>query len=39
VFDYFVKTAGLSLQKVPYRDTVQAANDLGEGRLKIYMSS
>src|SRR4051794_36225756 len=24
VFDYFAKTAGLSLQKVPYRDTVQA---------------
>jgi tripartite-type tricarboxylate transporter receptor subunit TctC len=39
VFDYFVKTAGLSLQKVPYRDTVQAATDLGEGRLQIYMSS
>ena len=39
VFDYFAKTAGLSLQKVPYRDTVQAATDLGEGRLQIYMSS
>src|SRR5436190_10758563 len=39
VFDYFVKTAGLSLQKVPYRDTVQAATDLGEGRLQIYMGS
>jgi tripartite-type tricarboxylate transporter receptor subunit TctC len=39
VFDYFVKIAGLSLQKVPYRDTVQAATDLGEARLKIYMSS
>jgi len=39
VFDYFAKTAGLSIQKVPYRDTVQAATDLGEGRLQIYMSS
>jgi tripartite-type tricarboxylate transporter receptor subunit TctC len=39
VFDYFAKTAGLNLQKVPYRDTVQAATDLGEGRLQIYMSS
>src|SRR5215217_3745605 len=39
VFDYFAKTAGLSLQKVPYRDTVQAATDLGEGRLQIYISS
>jgi len=38
-FDYFVKTAGLSIQKVPYRDIVQAATDLSEGRLQIYMSS
>ena len=33
-FDYFVKTAGLNLQKVPYRDIVQAATDVGEGRLQ-----
>jgi tripartite-type tricarboxylate transporter receptor subunit TctC len=39
IFDYFVKTAGLSLQKVPYRDIVQAATDVGEGRLQIYMAS
>src|SRR5438874_6598013 len=38
-FDYFVKTAGLSLQKVPYRDIVQAATDVGEGRLQFYMGS
>ena len=38
-FDYFIKTAGLSVQKVPYRDIVQAATDLGEGRLQVYMSS
>ena len=38
-FDYFVKTAGLSLQKVPYRDIVQAATDVGEGRLQFYMAS
>jgi tripartite-type tricarboxylate transporter receptor subunit TctC len=38
-FDYFIKTAGLSLQKVPYRDIVQAATDVGEGRLQIYMAS
>jgi tripartite-type tricarboxylate transporter receptor subunit TctC len=38
-FDYFVKTAGLTLTKVPYRDIVQGATDLGEGRLQIYMSS
>src|SRR5215217_1834237 len=29
-FDYFVKTEGLNLQKVPYRDIVQAATDVGE---------
>jgi tripartite-type tricarboxylate transporter receptor subunit TctC len=39
VFDYFVKTAGLTITKVPYRDIVQGATDLGEGRLQIYMSS
>jgi tripartite-type tricarboxylate transporter receptor subunit TctC len=38
-FDYFVKTAGLNVQKVPYRDIVQAATDVGEGRLQIYMAS
>jgi tripartite-type tricarboxylate transporter receptor subunit TctC len=38
-FDYFVHTAGLNLQKVPYRDIVQAATDVGEGRLQIYMAS
>ena len=38
-FDYFVKTSGLSIQKVPYRDIVQAATDVGEGRLQIYMAS
>jgi tripartite-type tricarboxylate transporter receptor subunit TctC len=38
-FDYFVKTAGLTLQKVPYRDIVQATTDLGEGRLQIHMGS
>jgi tripartite-type tricarboxylate transporter receptor subunit TctC len=39
VFDYFVKTAGLDVQKIPYRDNTQAATDLGEGRLQVYMSS
>jgi tripartite-type tricarboxylate transporter receptor subunit TctC len=38
-FDYFVKTAGLDIAKVPYRDTVQAATDLAEGRLQVMMSS
>jgi tripartite-type tricarboxylate transporter receptor subunit TctC len=39
VFDYFVKTSGLNITKVPYRDIVQGATDLGEGRLQFYMSS
>jgi len=38
-FDYFLHTAVLNVQKVPYRDIVQAATDVGEGRLHIYMGS
>jgi tripartite-type tricarboxylate transporter receptor subunit TctC len=38
-FDYFVKTAGLNITKVPYRDIVQAATDLGEGRVQVMMGS
>jgi tripartite-type tricarboxylate transporter receptor subunit TctC len=38
-FDYFAKEAGLSFTKVPYRDIVQAVNDLAEGRLQVYTSS
>jgi tripartite-type tricarboxylate transporter receptor subunit TctC len=38
-FDYFVKTAGLTMAKVPYRDIVQAATDLAESRLQVMMSS
>jgi tripartite-type tricarboxylate transporter receptor subunit TctC len=38
-FDYFVKTAGITVTKVPYRNIVQAATDVGEGRVQIMMSS
>jgi tripartite-type tricarboxylate transporter receptor subunit TctC len=38
-FDYFVKTAGLGIAKVPYRDIVQAATDLSESRVQVMMSS
>ena len=38
-FDYLAKTEGLILTKVPYRNTVQAATDLGEGHIQIYASS
>jgi tripartite-type tricarboxylate transporter receptor subunit TctC len=38
-FDYFAVKAGLTFTKVPYRDIVQAVNDLSEGRLQVYSSS
>lgn len=38
-FDYLAKTEGLTFTKVPYRDIVQAVNDLAEGRLQAYSSS
>jgi len=38
-FDYFVKTAGLDIAKAPYRDIVQGATDLAEGRIQMMMSS
>jgi tripartite-type tricarboxylate transporter receptor subunit TctC len=37
--DYFVKSAGLNVTKVPYRDVVQATTDLSEGRLQVMMAS
>ncbi len=39
IFDYFVKSEGLNVQKAPYRDVVQAATDVGEGRVQIFMGS
>jgi tripartite-type tricarboxylate transporter receptor subunit TctC len=39
VFDGFAKDAGLTFTKVPYRDIVQAATDVGEGRVDVMMSS
>jgi tripartite-type tricarboxylate transporter receptor subunit TctC len=38
-FDYFVKTEGLTVTKIPYRDIVQAATDVGEDRIQIMTSS
>ncbi len=38
-FDYFAKTAGLTITKVPYRDIVLAVNDLSEDRLQVYSAS
>jgi tripartite-type tricarboxylate transporter receptor subunit TctC len=35
----FLKSAGLDMTKVPYRNPVEAANDLGEGRVQAYLSA
>ena len=39
VFESFLKTAGLEMTKVPYRNPVEAANDLAEGRVHVYRSA
>ena len=39
VFDGFQKKASLQIAKVPYRNTVQAATDLAEGRIQLMMSA
>jgi tripartite-type tricarboxylate transporter receptor subunit TctC len=39
VFDGFQKKANLQITKVPYRNTVQAANDLAEGRIDLMMAA
>jgi tripartite-type tricarboxylate transporter receptor subunit TctC len=39
VFSGFLKDAGLSMVRIPYRDGVLAVNDLGEGRIEVYMSA
>src|SRR5215203_4447544 len=35
----FLKREGLDMTKIPYRDPVQALNDVAEGRLQFYWSS
>ena len=35
----FIKTQNLPVTKVPYRDILQAPNDLAEGRIQLLMSS
>ena len=39
VFSAFLKSAGLSMVRVPYRDGVLAANDLSEGRIEVFVSA
>jgi tripartite-type tricarboxylate transporter receptor subunit TctC len=38
-FDYFAYSAKITTTKVPYKDIVQAVNDLAEDRLQIYSAS
>ena len=38
-FQAFVKEAGIDAVYVPYRDVVQAANDLSENRIQVYCSA
>jgi tripartite-type tricarboxylate transporter receptor subunit TctC len=39
IFEGFQKKAGVEITKVPYRNTVQAANDLAEGRIQMMMAA
>jgi len=36
LFEGYLKGAGLEMAKVPYRNPVEAANDLAEGRVQVY---
>jgi tripartite-type tricarboxylate transporter receptor subunit TctC len=35
----YLHNSGLTMAKVPYRDTVQALNDLAEGRIQAYIAA
>jgi tripartite-type tricarboxylate transporter receptor subunit TctC len=39
MFEGFQKKAGVVITKVPYRNTVQAAQDLAEGRIQMMMAA
>jgi tripartite-type tricarboxylate transporter receptor subunit TctC len=39
VLDGYFKSAGLQATRIPYRDTVQALNDLGEGRIQLWVGA
>jgi tripartite-type tricarboxylate transporter receptor subunit TctC len=39
VLSGFLKGAGLTMEKVPYRDPVQAVTDLAEGRIQVYTAA
>ena len=39
VIEGYLKSAGISMVRVPYRDAVSAINDLVEGRIQLYSSA
>jgi tripartite-type tricarboxylate transporter receptor subunit TctC len=39
LFAGFLKRQNLTMTKVPYRNPVEAANDLGEGRVQLYVAA
>jgi tripartite-type tricarboxylate transporter receptor subunit TctC len=39
LFAGFLQRNGLAMTKVPYRNPVEAANDLAEGRVQMYMAA
>ena len=39
ILSAFLKTSGIDMAKIPYRDTVQAQNDAAEGRLHLYWAA
>jgi tripartite-type tricarboxylate transporter receptor subunit TctC len=39
MFESYLKSTGLVMSKVPYRNAVDAANDLAEGRIQVYRSA
>jgi tripartite-type tricarboxylate transporter receptor subunit TctC len=39
VMQAFLKSSGLEMTRVPYRDNVQALNDLAEGRIQTYVAA
>jgi tripartite-type tricarboxylate transporter receptor subunit TctC len=39
VWEGFLKTENLEMSKIPYRNAVEAANDLAQGRVQVYRSA
>ena len=39
IFEGWLKATGLDMKKVPYRNPVEAANDLAENRVQVYQSA